>query len=222
MTDRPHYTVKDHNDRPLAFDLVGVKRGLKPQRLGEQPAPIQQRGMSDSVIELQKRYKETNEPEVQQASRDDPPKFYSESLPMQGHVGRGLLYWSNAAKKWSIKIDGVTSGDIEIYPDTRPEATELAELFIVLSAKQGSRLLPDHFISRISSKVILGFQAGSRAVPKPKSTRDPSRARIRRVCRTRGHSCERSRFYGKRGWNNDQGRRQSSLPPHRCVAIPQS
>ena len=178
MTDRPHYTVKDHNARPLAFDLVGVKRGARPHRLGEQPAPIQQRGMSDSVMELQKRYKETNESEFQHASRDDPPNFYSESIPMQGHVGRGLLKWSDAAKKWSIIIEGVTGGDIEIYPDTIPRATASADMepyFIVLSAKQASHFSFKLLFGGIPSKAALGFQAGNRAVPKPKSTRTPGR-----------------------------------------------
>lgn len=149
LTNQDHYVVKDHNNRPLAFDLIGVRRPATPKR-GEQASPIQTRGMSDSAVELQKRYKELEKERrggdsefgqhhSAKIDRDAEPKFYSKCIPIQGHIGRGRLKEYEGKKKWSLILDGLSSEDIEVFPDTKPKMANPVDanpFFVVLSAKQ--------------------------------------------------------------------------------------
>lgn len=155
MSLQAHYTVKDHSGRPLTMDLVGVRRywAPDPPRLGEAGSPTQSRGMSDSVVELQRRYKEmkkNSEGSKDEESfdekhmmagldRDLEPKFHSKSIPIQGHIGRGRLTWDQIQNRWLLQIDKMNEVNVQAFPDTIPEADnhkEMNTFFVVLSAKQ--------------------------------------------------------------------------------------
>lgn len=156
MTGTPHYAVKDHYNRPLAFDLKGVKRTPAPPKISEQPPPLQPRGMSDSGVELQRRSKELQEEQnivldlaghprshsPEKIDRDAEPAFHSTSLPIQGHVGRGRLEWSEAKKKWAFEIEGLDNEDLEVFPDTIPKISDPVDaqpFFVVLSAERNTQ-----------------------------------------------------------------------------------
>lgn len=151
VTNKSHYAVKDHHGRPLAFDLVGVKRYLPPNspKLGDQSSPASNRGMSDSVAELRRRYRELEhdprdakaessqdkEHESKDTSRDAVPEFHSKSIPIQGYVVKGYLMPNRKRDGWSLKLDGLAS-EVEAYPDIIPRAEGLEPYFVVLSAKK--------------------------------------------------------------------------------------
>ncbi|KAF2186877.1 HET-domain-containing protein [Zopfia rhizophila CBS 207.26] len=157
LTDEPHYTVQDHFHRPLAFDLVGVKH-YAPSTEAQDRWPNQHRGMSDSVVELQKRYKEMEKQErkgrkdghatgtsqrstksPERMSRDNQPTFHSTAIPIQGHVGRGHLRRNDEKKKWLLEIAGLGDVEIEAFPDLKPKPgndVDERPYFVVLSAKK--------------------------------------------------------------------------------------
>jgi hypothetical protein len=152
LSNVPHYTVKDHDNRPLAFDLKGVKRVAEPTRIGDKASPDQARGMSDSVAEMQRRYKDmekegmtepkTGDHHSEEVNRDDPPEFYSKSIAIQGHVGRGSLKWIALKGQWCLRADGVLEDAIDAFPDTMPNEEDTIEanpFFVVLSAKKVTR-----------------------------------------------------------------------------------
>ncbi|KAF2795819.1 HET-domain-containing protein [Melanomma pulvis-pyrius CBS 109.77] len=150
LTIIPHYTVKDHFHRPLAFDLVGVKRYAPMPRLSDEAPPTQTRGMSDGIVEIQKRYKELKKEELESGStaehqkiekvdKDAEPRFHSRSIQIQGHVGRAPIEWDNATKRWLLRLPGLSQAELQVFPDTKPKIGVLVDekpYFCVLSAKQ--------------------------------------------------------------------------------------
>lgn len=161
LTQERHYRVTGHSGHPLKFDLVEAKRHLPPIRpkSREGVSPTQTRGMSDTIVELQRRYKE-----LERMSRDsqvvtrqegedheeeiDPnaePKFRSMSLKIHGHIGRGRLHWDHDRKQWVLAVDGLIGADIDGFPDTVPQPnnpTDQNPYFVVLSAKR--KVKPDY------------------------------------------------------------------------------
>ncbi|KAF2468285.1 HET-domain-containing protein [Lindgomyces ingoldianus] len=154
LTDVPHFTVRDHYRRPLAFDLKGVKRCAPPPE-SERESPAYTRGMSDTNVQLQRRREElererenevdqqgqqrTRSPEKIDVDSDAEPEFYNESIQIQGHVGRGQLVWDDMKKKWLLKLDGLSGVEIEAFPDTKPKLknpVDMEPYFVVLSAKK--------------------------------------------------------------------------------------
>ncbi|PVI08227.1 HET-domain-containing protein [Periconia macrospinosa] len=151
LTDAPHYMVKDHFGAPLMFDLVGVRRAAasRKSQLGESQPPAQIRVMSDSVVELQHRYKdlerarkETNDHAHQDViDRDAEPKFYHSSIAIQGHVCPGTLEQDSVSGSWFLRVDGLTDTVIAAFPDLVPRKHDLSRFYVVLSAKL---FKPDH------------------------------------------------------------------------------
>lgn len=152
LSDQPHFKITDHNGRNLTFDLKGVRsRGLAPAviRPGRENSPSLQRGNSDTTSEFhvrkqqlhkenpeyhdEKSYHRASSPEA--IDKDAPPKFYSTSIKIQGHVRRGQLVPNDAGLGWVLKLDGVEDGVFEAFPDLIPQ-TEVCPYVIVLAAKQ--------------------------------------------------------------------------------------
>ncbi|KAH7086741.1 heterokaryon incompatibility protein-domain-containing protein [Paraphoma chrysanthemicola] len=153
LSDQMHFKVTDHDTQPLTFDLVGVKRTIRPVygRAGAPPLPI--RGISDSGPELQRRNKERErqtedfigEKDFHRSSspekidRSHQPMFHGTSIRLQGHVGRGRLAYNKLGTTWHLDLDGVADGVIEAFPDVKPNLTnaiDASPYFIVLAAKQ--------------------------------------------------------------------------------------
>jgi hypothetical protein len=151
-SNKKHWTVKNHSGRALQFDLVGVQRSIEPpSRLADAHSPTQSRGMSDTVVEQQARYRElqkmrsTEEGGVGKekinagVDRNVEPKFHSTSLPIAGHVGRCLLYSVSSLKGWRLKPEGLTDTEMDAFPDVIPKvegSVDQRSFFVVLSAKQ--------------------------------------------------------------------------------------
>lgn len=160
LTDAPHYVVKDHFGSPLAFDLVGVRRALSTKRpqLGESHMPAQSRGMSDSVVELQHRYKDLEQARKETSAnedagkevidRDAEPRFHHTSIAIQGQICQGSLSCDIVTASWFLKAEGLEDVAIEAFPDLVPKKDGQQVLFVVLSAKQSV-----HPISRESTVV---------------------------------------------------------------------
>jgi hypothetical protein len=153
LSDQLHFKVTDHDTQPLTFDLVGVKRSVRPafSRAGAPPLPI--RGISDSGPELQRRNKEREQDEndvkkekdfhrsgsPEKVNRSHEPMFHSTSIRLQGHVGRGQLQYDKTGAVWYLQIDGVGEGILEAFPDVIPDLTDpndTSPYFVVLAAKQ--------------------------------------------------------------------------------------
>jgi hypothetical protein len=155
LSDQLHFKVSDHDGQPLTFDLVGVKRFVRPAlpRSGGNAPGLPARGASDSGPELLRRnqQKQIENPERDDAkefhrsssperiSRDAEPKFHTTSIRIQGHVGRGRLGWDEARNRWIITVDSVPDGVLEIFLDLIPSTVALADMLpylIVLAAKK--------------------------------------------------------------------------------------
>lgn len=155
LSDQLHFKVCDHDGQPLTFDLVGVKRFVRPAlpRSGGNAPGLPTRGASDSGPELLRRnqQKQMENPERNDAkdfhrsssperiSRDAEPKFHTTSIRIQGHVGRGRLGRDEAKGWWVLAVDGVPDGLLEVFPDLIPnteDPTDMLPYLIVLAAKK--------------------------------------------------------------------------------------
>jgi len=73
-------------------------------------------------------------------SQDDPPKFRSTSLAIQGHVRRGHIRWSASKRKWHLVVPDIAGTLAECFPDIRPSdqnSEELNTYFVILSVYIG-------------------------------------------------------------------------------------
>jgi hypothetical protein len=155
MSDKPHYMVTDHNDRPLCLDLKGREQFSTPvnARPGADAPPMPTRGVSDTGPELQRRSAQLRkeQPDLseekgfhrsispEKLNRDDEPKLDSKSIRVQGHVGRGRLEGDMAGESWILRIDGAPDLEVEAFPDTIPNLRDPVAVwpyFLVLAAKQ--------------------------------------------------------------------------------------
>ncbi|KAF1840464.1 tol protein [Cucurbitaria berberidis CBS 394.84] len=171
LSDQLHHKVKDHDGRPLSFDLKGVKRLVRTasKRPGNEAPPMPARGISDSGPELQRRKEQrakeqlgmSDKEEIHRSSspekinRDAEPEYYSKSIRIQGHVGRGRLQWDDTRKKWVLQIDGISDVEVEAFPDIVPVLGDsVAELpyFAVLAAKQVTK--PSSFKPNMGPKPL--------------------------------------------------------------------
>lgn len=149
LTVEPHYIARDHFGSPLKFDLVGVRRAATSARpqLSENQPPAQSRGLSDSMVEIQHRYKdleqarkETNgDPRQVEIDRDAQPRFHHSSITIQAQICHGTLRPNNATKSWFLRVDGLEDAIIEAFPDLVPASDDQSFFFVVLSAKQSVR-----------------------------------------------------------------------------------
>jgi len=150
QSDKKHWTAKDHIGQALKFDLVGVQRSIEPPpRLASPSSPTQTRGMSDTVVEQQARYRELGKTLSAEKGREGEalingeldrniePKFYSTSLAIAGHVGQGKLQPIAPLRRWRLSIEGLDA-ELEAFPDIvpKPDTFDYYPHFVVLSAKQ--------------------------------------------------------------------------------------
>lgn len=151
LSDRKHWTVRDHNGRPLSLDLVGVKkyaRALPP--VFDEPAPfLQQRVKSDGAVPTKASKFDTqidrprhptgdNSKNLKKIDDDAEPALHNSSIPIQGHINCGMVRFNEVKKAWLLHIDNGLDFDIEAYPDTIPGSIEKEHptQFVVLSAKK--------------------------------------------------------------------------------------
>jgi hypothetical protein len=155
MSDKPHYTVTDHNGGPLCLDLKGRERfpQTASQRPGADATRMPMRGISDTGPELQRRAVQLRkeQPDLSEEkgfhrstspkklNRDLEPKLSSKSIRVQGHVGRGRLEGDLAGESWTLRIHGAPEFEVEAFPDTIPNLRDPVAVwphFVVLAAKQ--------------------------------------------------------------------------------------
>lgn len=166
LSDQKHWTVRDHNGRPLSLDLVGVKRYARPvPSRSEEHAPfLQQRVKSDSVIHVktsklniktdgfnqQKTVTTTEEGHDKTSDNDAEPILHSKSIPIQGHVNSGILEFDETKKAWLLHSHNGTNLNMEAFPDTIPGAKSLQHhtQFVVLSAKKVVRPKSDVYYAQ--------------------------------------------------------------------------
>ncbi|KAF1837496.1 HET-domain-containing protein [Decorospora gaudefroyi] len=154
MSDKPHQKVTDHDGRPLWLDLKERERfpeATTKRHEGEAP-PTPVRGVSDTGAELQRHSAQlkkeqpdlSGEKDFHRSSgpkrldRDDEPKLNSNSIRIQGHVGRGRLESDQGGQRWQLRIDGVDF-EMEAFPDVVPDLRDpIVALphYVVLAAKQ--------------------------------------------------------------------------------------
>jgi hypothetical protein len=148
LSNRPHWTVCDHNGHPLELDLVGVKRYARSSLFRPSgPGPVlQHRVQSDSVLEV-KPPKTTEKKDGSHAGEnktakkfdeDAEPVLHTSSIPIQGYVNHGMLGFDATRKAWVFCLQDGADLDIEAYPDLVPGSTNFQESsdFVVLSAKK--------------------------------------------------------------------------------------
>lgn len=146
LSDKSHPTVCDHNGRDLELDLKGVKRYARSNRpSGPGPLP-QDRVQSDSVLEVKNAKSmlqkdpphDLEDSKSEKADKDAEPVLHNLSIPIQGHVNRGLLVFHEIKKAWVLRLDTEDNFDMDAFPDTIPGPTEATHYynFVVLSAKK--------------------------------------------------------------------------------------
>ncbi|KAE8822707.1 hypothetical protein HRS9139_10047 [Pyrenophora teres f. teres] len=155
MSDKPHYRVTDHDGRPIQVNIKGrqnITQAIASRTVPKAP-PAPLRVQSDSGAEIQRRNvqsrkehgdlsgeKEFHKSVVPDKMNDDEePKLVSQSIQIQGRVGRGKLEGNDAGDKWTLQVRGTADFEIEAFPDTVPNLRNPVDVwpyYVVLSAKQ--------------------------------------------------------------------------------------
>lgn len=146
LSDKSHRTVCDHNGRDLELDLKGVKRYARPARPSGPGPMLQSRVQSDSVLELKKAragvqrsiHHDDESRSAEKADPDAEPVLHNYSIPIQGHVNCGLLFFHELKKAWVLRSHNNDNFDMDAYPDTVPDPTRYQHTikFVVLSVKK--------------------------------------------------------------------------------------
>ena len=122
LTDKGHFTVKNHSGGALTFEFV------KNQR----------RGSVTKENSSRVGHGENARADV----RDSPPELKEKSLKIQCHVGRGSLEKDQKLKRWFLRVNGLDGVDVEARPDLIPDparAESCQPFFAIMSAKQRVR-----------------------------------------------------------------------------------
>jgi len=166
MSDKPHYRVTDHDGRPIQLNIKGRQHlaNIIANRTTPQapPAPIRMR--SDSGAEIQRRNVQSRKEHgdlsgekgfhrsviPEKVNDDEEPKLVSQSIRVQGHIGRGKLEGNDAGDKWTLQVRSTADFEIEAFPDTVPNLRDPVDVwpyYVVLSAKQV--YIPQSFLSQV-------------------------------------------------------------------------
>lgn len=154
LSDQKHWTVRDHNGRPLSLDLVGVKRYVQPtpSTFSQHVPFLQQRVKSDGFVQTKTTKTNTRGDGLGRPStipfgedsrdkaidNDAEPVLHTNSIPIQGHISNGLLNFNELKKAWILHPCNRPDLDMEAHPDTLPGSKNLqhSTQFVVLSAKK--------------------------------------------------------------------------------------
>ena len=153
MSDKPHYRVTDHDGGQIQLNIKGRQRPVNNMPTKPSAPPMPARVQSDSGPEIQRRTMQlqkehgdlSGEKDFHQSivpkkiNDDEEPKLVSQSIRIQGHVGRGRLESNEAGDKWMLQVRGAADFEIEAFPDTLPNLRDPVDVwpyYVVLSAKQ--------------------------------------------------------------------------------------
>lgn len=152
-----HYVVRDHDGRPISFRLIGDERPVLPHRQSEDLAKWKRKPRQQQQQKSNPRTKTTEEQQQRtttptrtnttstKINRERHPELASNSIAMQGHIGRARLRHNKLKNKWLLEMPELASssfpsssehGTLEVFPDIKPKLSDYSEscLFVVLAA----------------------------------------------------------------------------------------